>query len=52
MYIIINNVSNFNFRSGVKTQPNNAKGYYNFANVLREEKNVEQAIRHYKIALK
>ena len=40
------------FRSGVKTQPTNAKAHYNFANVLREDKKVEEAIKHYKIALK
>merc|ERR1712141_191063 len=30
---------------------NNAKAHYNLANVLREEKNVKQAIKHYRIAL-
>lgn len=41
------------FRSGLKSQPENAKVHYNYANVLKEngQQNV-QAIKHYREALR
>ena len=40
-------------RSGLKSQPENAKVHYNYANVLKEngQQNV-QAIKHYRQALR
>ena len=39
-------------RSGLKTQPWNAKMHYNFGNVLKEEGQTREAIKHYKTALR
>lgn len=41
-----------NFRSGLKTQPANAKSHYNLANVLKEEGQNTNAIAHYREALR
>jgi len=40
------------FKSGLKTQPWNAKMHYNFGNVLKEEGQTREAIKHYKTALR
>uniref|UniRef100_A0A7N4Q0E0 Transmembrane O-mannosyltransferase targeting cadherins 1 n=1 Tax=Sarcophilus harrisii TaxID=9305 RepID=A0A7N4Q0E0_SARHA len=40
------------FRSGVETLPHNAKVHYNYANFLKDQGRNEEAIYHYKTALK
>eukprot|EP00794_Sanderia_malayensis_P020407 gene20407-22420_t len=40
------------FKSGVETLPWNAKVHYNYANFLRDSNKTEDAIKHYKIAVK
>lgn len=39
-------------RSGLKTQPSNAKAHYNYANVLKEDGQSRLAVRHYREALR
>ncbi|XP_078529890.1 protein O-mannosyl-transferase TMTC1 [Lissotriton helveticus] len=40
------------FRSGVQTLPHNAKVHYNYANFLKDQGRNDEAIFHYKTALK
>ncbi|XP_059582473.1 protein O-mannosyl-transferase TMTC1 isoform X5 [Alligator mississippiensis] len=40
------------FSSGVKTQPHNAKVHYNYANFLKDQGRHNEAIYHYKTAVK
>ncbi|XP_072529059.1 protein O-mannosyl-transferase TMTC1 [Salminus brasiliensis] len=40
------------FRSGIQTLPHNAKVHYNYANFLKDRGQNEQAIHHYKTALR
>ncbi|XP_043943181.1 protein O-mannosyl-transferase TMTC1 [Protopterus annectens] len=40
------------FRSGVQTLPHNAKVHYNYANFLKDQGRNDEAIYHYKTALK
>uniref|UniRef100_H2ZTZ2 dolichyl-phosphate-mannose--protein mannosyltransferase n=1 Tax=Latimeria chalumnae TaxID=7897 RepID=H2ZTZ2_LATCH len=40
------------FRSGVQTLPHNAKVHYNYANFLKDQGRNEEAIFHYKTALR
>ncbi|XP_035383911.1 protein O-mannosyl-transferase TMTC1 isoform X4 [Electrophorus electricus] len=40
------------FRSGIQTLPHNAKVHYNYANFLKDRGQNEEAIHHYKTALR
>uniref|UniRef100_A0A3B1K0Q0 dolichyl-phosphate-mannose--protein mannosyltransferase n=1 Tax=Astyanax mexicanus TaxID=7994 RepID=A0A3B1K0Q0_ASTMX len=40
------------FRSGIQTLPHNAKVHYNYANFLKDRGQNEQAMHHYKTALR
>ncbi|XP_076861368.1 protein O-mannosyl-transferase TMTC1 isoform X2 [Brachyhypopomus gauderio] len=40
------------FRSGIQTLPHNAKVHYNYANFLKDRGQHEEAIHHYKTALR
>ena len=39
-------------RSGLQAAPNNAKVHYNYANLLRDIERNDEAIHHYKIAVR
>ncbi|CAC5354899.1 TMTC [Mytilus coruscus] len=40
------------FKSGVKTLPNNAKVHYNYANLLKDNGHIEDAIHEYQLAIR
>lgn len=40
------------FRSGIQTLPHNAKVHYNYANFLKDQARHQEAIHHYKTALR
>lgn len=42
----------FGFRSGLRTLPHNAKMHYNFGNFLRDSSQSDQAVAHYREALR
>ena len=42
----------FDLRSGIEILPHNAKAHYNYANLMKDTGKTDEAIQHYKTAIR